>query len=485
MITKTQISKGVSNKYSVISTKTDLFNKNIWSFEELGFKKFDIPSSRNTLNFENLLYPWLIDLMKDTIWRKRNAVGTNTLISYVRNLCSLVKFSTVYGETFVLKDITSTLMEAYFTDLQSRSPATQSAYFSGFHEIFTCWQEWGVIPRELRLLPRDMRPRDVRKKDPRALSPYVQQKLIAAITPPTEYLHRILLILLEVGARGQEILHLKKDSLHRDSQGWYLTRQNKKFNKDITVPISDSVAEIIKSQIAYADSIEQENDVENKEGFLFTHIWSGQYKLFTIRNINYRIKKLFETNSITDELGRIPNVSTHSFRHTVGTNLINNGVSQHHVQKFLGHESPQMTSRYAEIHDSTMRDAIIKSNDKMTDIRGRLYSIIDVATDISPQNVKGLSLDAQWLRRNISTQTLPNGVCALPNKTSCSHANACLTCPSFRTGQEHRKTHEEQKKRTVALIDQAGEKGYVRQVEINSQLLININNILGALKSGE
>ncbi|WP_240047037.1 tyrosine-type recombinase/integrase, partial [Staphylococcus aureus] len=39
----------------------------------------------------------------------------------------------------------------------------------------------------------------------------------------------------------------------------------------------------------------------------------------------------------------------HAFRHTVGTRMINNGVPQHIVQKFLGHESPEMTARYAHI----------------------------------------------------------------------------------------------------------------------------------------
>jgi integrase len=33
--------------------------------------------------------------------------------------------------------------------------------------------------------------------------------------------------------------------------------------------------------------------------------------------------------------------------------MINNGVPQHIVQRYLGHESPQMTAVYAHIHDST------------------------------------------------------------------------------------------------------------------------------------
>jgi integrase/recombinase XerD len=471
--------------YSVISAKKELFSHNFWTFEELGYSETDISSSRNGLNFERLEYPWLISLMKDTVWRKRNAVSTNTLISYVRNLCILTKFNKQYSEDFKLEDITYELMEDYFTSIQSKALGTQRTYFSGFNEIFTCWQEWGVISSDLKLLPRDMRPRKVKCLDPRALSPYVQQKLTLAVSPPKDFFDRMVLLFLEVGARGQEILNLRKNALHKDSQGWYLTRINSKFKKEITIPIDNAIAEIIQNQITSVEIYERDNDIIAENGFIFAHLWDGKYKRYSIRHINRMLKDLCKTHNILDELGRLAKVSTHNFRHTVGTNLINNGVSQLHVQKYLGHESSAMTNTYAHIHDSTLRKAILKSNDKMSDIRGRLYTSISVAEEIYSENVNEKNLDAQWLRKNIATQSLPNGVCALPIKTSCSHANACLTCPSFRSGPEHIKTHKEQKRRTIALIELANEKGYIRQAEINSTLLVNINNILEALDSGK
>lgn len=484
MVIKYQVNDTLPRTFSIISKKESLFNQNRWNFEDLGFKAIDISSSKKSINFEALIYPWLIDIMKDTIWRKRNAVSTSTLIAYIRNMRSLVVFAATLNNDFKLKDITFDLMEAYFTDLQTKSQATQSAYFSGFNEIFTCWQEWGIISRELRILPREMRPREGRRKNPKALSAVVQQQLIEAVSPPTEYLHRLILIMLEVGARGQEILHLRKDSLYKDQHGWYLTRKNQKFNKEITIPVSDSLAEIIQSQINSTNALEEREGMKNEDGLMFVHFWAGNLAPFSIRNINYRLKMLCKSHEIVDEQGNSPEISTHSFRHTVGTNLINNGVSQYHVQKFLGHESSKMTSVYAEIHDTTMREALMKSNGKMADIRGRLYSVIDVVNEIDPEAEASENLDVQWLRTNIATQTLPNGVCALPIRTSCSHANACLTCPSFRTGPEHVSTHKEQQARTVALVELANEKGYTRQAEINGKLLVNINKIIGALESG-
>lgn len=39
--------------------------------------------------------------------------------------------------------------------------------------------------------------------------------------------------------------------------------------------------------------------------------------------------------------------------------MINNGVPQHTVQKFLGHESPEMTSRYTHIFDETLKKNLL------------------------------------------------------------------------------------------------------------------------------
>ncbi len=38
---------------------------------------------------------------------------------------------------------------------------------------------------------------------------------------------------------------------------------------------------------------------------------------------------------------------THRLRHTRATELLNDGVPYHVVQRYLGHEGPEMTARYA------------------------------------------------------------------------------------------------------------------------------------------
>ena len=77
-------------------------------------------------------------------------------------------------------------------------------------------------------------------------------------------------------------------------------------------------------------------------------------KPFKTKTIINRLNALAKKAEIKIN-GEIYHFTTHKFRHTVGTRMINNGVPQHIVQRYLGHESPCMTSTYAHVMDSTMK----------------------------------------------------------------------------------------------------------------------------------
>jgi integrase len=63
-------------------------------------------------------------------------------------------------------------------------------------------------------------------------------------------------------------------------------------------------------------------------------------------------------HDIRDASGKLFRFQAHQFRHTVGTRMINLGVPHHIIQRYLGHKGPEMTSRYAHIHDTTMKDKL-------------------------------------------------------------------------------------------------------------------------------
>ncbi len=141
------------------------------------------------------------------------------------------------------------------------------------------------------------------------------------------------------------------------------------------------------------------------------------------------LNKLAYEQKIVDKSGEIYRFHAHAFRHTVGTRMINNGVPQHIVQKFLGHESPEMTSRYAHIFDETLKAEFTKFKEKLVTNNG---DIIELDNDNEVDDV-----DLQWFKKNINAQVLPNGYCRLPVIAgSCPHANACLDCTHFCTSKQ-------------------------------------------------
>ena len=119
-------------------------------------------------------------------------------------------------------------------------------------------------------------------------------------------------------------------------------------------------------------------------------------------------------------------VTPHQFRHTLATRLVNNEVPLDTVQRLLDHNSPEMTARYAQIKDQTLRREWERYQQRIN-IRGEIVAL-------DPNGPR----DAAWAKENLARakQTLPNGSCGLPLQQTCPHPNACLTCDSFLTTVE-------------------------------------------------
>ena len=186
------------------------------------------------------------------------------------------------------------------------------------------------------------------------------------------------------------------------------------------------------------------------------------------------IKKLAERFEIKDANGKLWNFQSHQFRHTVGTRMINNGVPQHIVQRYLGHICPRMTSVYAHIYDQTLKKEIDLFHAKVVNIAGEVIHSDNPELDED--------LDLQWLKRKILGEVLPNGYCGLPVTQTCSKGNACLTCGDFRTTQEFLEQHQEHRERILRVIDKAQANNWQRQIQVNSDILQNLDKIIDALE---
>jgi integrase/recombinase XerD len=82
-----------------------------------------------------------------------------------------------------------------------------------------------------------------------------------------------------------------------------------------------------------------------------------------------------------------------------------------------------MTTRYAHIHDATMKEKLFEY------LQGIL---VDVTGKTAPDSGPLDTGDLQWFTRNVLAQALTNGYCAIPVVAGpCPHPNACLNCPTF------------------------------------------------------
>jgi hypothetical protein len=187
-----------------------------------------------------------------------------------------------------------------------------------------------------------------------------------------------------------------------------------------------------------------------------------------------RINRLAYNHEIRDANGKLFRFQAHQFRHTVGTRMINLGVPHNIIQRYLGHLGPEMTSRYAHIHDSTMKEKLSEY------LQGTL---VDVTGKRVPESGSLDSGDLQWFTRNVLAQALTNGYCAIPVVAGpCPHPNACLNCAHFRTDISFLGVHKAELRETERVIARANANGWVRQIEMNERKRNSLINIITSLE---
>lgn len=143
----------------------------------------------------------------------------------------------------------------------------------------------------------------------------------------------------------------------------------------------------------------------------------------------------------------------------------------------LGHSSPQMTARYATIHDTTVRAAFDDYQQRRVDARGHRL----------PFDPDAPSAEAEWIKHNLARvqASLPNGYCGRPPQQDCPHPNACLTCPDFQTTPTFLTIHRRQRDDTLELIDLAEQRGNARLAANHQQVADNLQAVITALETIE
>jgi integrase len=466
------------SKFKAVVNPQAEYEKDVWDCRNLGI---DARVGKYTYkpSFSDITQPWLLLALKQYI---KYTLATLSWSSGSEKLLAVKRFSRFLARSYpevIPSEIDRSVIIDFLSYLASTNLSVSTRCITigavrGFLEF--CYQNNHLDVRRYLIRHEDFPKRP--KPLPRYIPEEIMQQLNQHLSDLPEPVMRMILVLQECGMRISELLLMKADCLLQDKAGdWFLRYYQFKMKKEITIPISRELVRLIQEQHQY---IRENLNIEFD--YLFTSNEGGgrkggfrpSPKTMTREAFARYLNKLAKKHNICDSLGKLWNFQPHQFRHTVGTRMINNGVPQHIIQRYLGHESPNMTAVYAHIHDQTMKEEIAKFHGKVVNIAGEVVESITPEIEIT---------DLQWFKRNIQAQALPNGSCALPTiAQGCPHANACLTCTHFRTTAEYIEEHKKQLEQTEQLIEKAKANNWLRQVEMNEKVAANLHKIIERLE---
>lgn len=455
----------------------DEFDKDLWDLRKLGHgPDYDRGAWSPWLDFRSIMPTWLAELVRRWL-RHRVQIGSSPS-TLGENLGHLKAFA-----AFLHERAPECPGPAGLTRLQVIEPYVAHvdrlslAEFTQHKLLFNlrlfledCGRHgWAELAPAARVYSEDM-PKG-RCRVPRFLEERVMAQLAANLDkfPNTSSRH-ITVLLMETGRRLGEIVNLAFGCVVHDGDGQpYLHYYQSKLSKEHVIPLNGRAGDVIAAQQARVLA-----RWPGGSPYLFPRErWNPHGTLpFVQATFRDHLSAWVAACDIRDGAGQPLSITSHQFRHTLATRMVNMGVRQEIVQRYLGHESPEMTARYAAIHDRTVKDEFLRFERQRFDCQGEPVRFVD----------NGISGEERWLKVNLKAQALPNGYCGLPLQMQCPHANACHTCSHFQTDVTFLPVHKRQFEATRTIIEEAKSRGHNRQVEMNVQVATNLERLVASLE---
>jgi integrase len=460
----------------------DAWEWDTWTVEQIGVDARYAHQPQRRIYFADIEPAWLRELAKRWArWRitsvslspEAAAGTTNALRAFCRWLAA------EHALPATPRELTRGLLERYLAHVHARELSTgQKQRLLGNLRTFlddVRRHEWAPgLPGNATYFDGEI-PRRSTRRLPRFIDEFVMGQIehpgnLGRL--PDHTTQTAIVILIETGLRSIDALRLPFDPVTVDAAGApYLVYTNHKLAREAVIPISQRLLEQIRRQqadVARRYASEQRHYLlprvrSNPDGRL----------AFSWATLRCRLARWLADCEIRDASGRPAHVTPHQFRHTLATRLVNNEVPLDTVRRLLDHNSPEMTARYAQIKDQTLRREW-----------ERYQQRINVRGEVVPLDPDGPLSDAAWALENLARakQTLPNGSCGLPLQQTCPHPNACLTCDHFLTTPEFLAVHGEQLGRTRELLATARERGQQRLIDMNEPIELNLVRIIDGLQ---
>jgi len=273
------------------------------------------------------------------------------------------------------------------------------------------------------------------------------------------------------GARRGEIRRLELDCLDSYPDGTPRIRipAGKTFRERM-VPLNPEAAAALREVMACRVDDGDRPFTDSHTSRLVRYLFVRHGKLLSLETLFARSLRTACTEAGLVTADGRATVSSHRFRHTVGTQLAERGARLHTIMAVLGHRSASMSLVYAQISDQTV----------LNDYEAVLGPSATIAGPYATAVREG-SLDAaavDWLKTNFLKTELELGRCLrLPQEGPCE-CDLALSCAKFVTTPEYIPRLRKRRTLELELIADAGQRGWGHEIERHRSVVNRIDKLL-------
>lgn len=237
--------------------------------------------------------------------------------SHKRNVAAFVAEISEFIQRNKIETINDDLVDRLIMYYRSKgnSNATINRKLAALYKLLRRAERAGLIkklPTYVRLPEKNARVRFLTREEERVL--------LRKLASRDEAFSDLCLFLVDTGARVGEALNLRHGDVHHGKATFWVT----KSGRSRTVPLTD------RAVVALANH-------RHRAGGPFSHV---RYQAFR-----------YHWNAVKKQMGLAGDKQfvPHMLRHTCASRLVQAGIDLRRVQAFLGHQTIQMTLRYAHL----------------------------------------------------------------------------------------------------------------------------------------
>lgn len=321
-------------KYLFLTSPTINWDANVWYFERFTFTEGRMNEARpiEALYFDSFRITDNVELLKDYM---KYLIGLSPRYSiqsvYIAyyDIKELLKY--LDQEHIHLKEIKAEQLDAYINEyyLRENIPSTVNKVLGSLSNFF----EYLLLKDLIHpiLFPfKTYRMQEVNHHNDLSVDEAYIEDVLSILQNFPEHLRLMFLNLWCIGLRANEVCTIKGNAYSFDgTDAWFLVYQAK-AKREKRVPIPMELYNLMKEYI-------RRNHIE-KDAFVFQAPKSeGPYRVGTFTK---------QMSALLKEYGI--DFRSHSFRHTMATELYTDGATLQTIREYLGHSNVNMTKQYID-----------------------------------------------------------------------------------------------------------------------------------------